>query len=257
MDKELIVIYRACNSETDGVLRDIRPKFFDKKKCFKSMYDSFSSVADIYVVWDGSKDSELFKYIDNFHWSYGAAVTGGQGIREIMLLGKFGNQGSLLYCYDWYNRLKERYKYVFFCEDDNLFLPVAGEVTLCALKTLQQHNSLFTPYDNIHRYSDGLQDDITRGMEWIVATKYSHVRTCESTTCTVSMSREVFDKLKDDLEYYCRKGTNAPEDRSFYRAILEKGFRLWSALPSYMTHCCNVDLAPYIEWDRVSNDIVL
>jgi hypothetical protein len=71
------------------------------------------------------------------------------------------------------------------------------------------------------------------------------------------MSREAFNQLKESLIYYCKIGVGAPEDRSFYRSILDKGFRLWSAIPSYMTHCCNVDLAPYIEWDRVSNDIVL
>jgi len=53
----LNIIYRLCEAESDGILRDIRPDWFSKQKCLKSFIDSVEHskdlVGDVIFVHDG------------------------------------------------------------------------------------------------------------------------------------------------------------------------------------------------------------
>ena len=62
----LNIIYRLCENETDGNLRDIRPEWFNKINCLRSFLDAVHNAGDligeVIFVHDGT-EGPLFKYI--------------------------------------------------------------------------------------------------------------------------------------------------------------------------------------------------
>jgi len=231
---ELTVIYRACPSELKEY-RPERPNWFSKLKCYKSFYNNFGGKYDIFVVWDGCRENELYNLIKstNVH---------------ILEINERNNQKSLLRCYELADSLQP--KALFFSEDDYLFLPNSDNVLLDGLNSYG-FTTLYNHPDRCLR-----NDDITYGMEKIEAGIYDYFRTAESTTCSVAMSYSVFKKVRAELDYWCKAGTGAPEDRKFYRDVYQKyGLRLWTPITSYSTHVVKGCLGLYIDWEGYSKTL--
>lgn len=237
--KKLCVIYRACGSECDGNIKPERPKWFNKLKCWKSFWDEFgnSPDVDIIVIWDGEENS-LSQYINSFPINF-------------IKIKERNNQKSLIYCYETFDKIKNNYKSVYFCEDDYLYLPKSKEFLIEAL----EHCHLFTLYHHPDRIFSN--DDYTIGHEYISAIKHGYIRTGESTTCTVAMSEPLFSKLKDHLINFAKSGSGAPEDRAFYRFLLQFNIRLWHPITSFSTHVVGAFLGLFINWEKVNEDIIL
>ena len=66
--RDLNIIYRLCENETDGNLRDIRPEWFNKIECLKSFIDSCTYANDhihsLTFLHDGPK-GPLYDYLIN------------------------------------------------------------------------------------------------------------------------------------------------------------------------------------------------
>lgn len=236
--KDLVLIYRAYGSELESKdFSSVRPSFFSKFKCFKSMYDSFGGKADIYVIWDG-KLNKLYDYIHSF-----------KDI-EVFDFPNLGNKGSLLQCYSLAEKLQHRYLY--FMEDDTLNLPESAEIIFDGLQF-----GLCTSYQHLDRYRNP-NSDITLNREHILLGNKCYWRTAESTVCTVAMSRHVFNEIVDNLYHFCHKGENSPDDRGLFRYIYQhKGIRLYSSLPAFSTHIDKNNMSPFVDWEAFSDSIVL
>lgn len=229
--KDLAVIYRSCPSELD-FHKPGRPSFFDKEKCYKSFYNSFAHNSDIYVVWDGDKDNRLYELIES--------------TVNIIEIDVKDNKKSLESCYKLAEKLENQY--FAFIEDDFLFLPMACQVLIEGLKEFEGH--FVFPYDSPHRYNPVYQD-VTLGQDYINITKTSHWRTSESLTCSVGMSKKLFENVKPLLYKHCNDGIGSPNDRSFYRECLSYQIRTFTSIPSYCSHMSLTDLSPFIDWSRI------
>lgn len=243
--KKLACIYRACGSELDKI-KDIRPPFFDKLRCWKSFYDSFgkNEDIDIYVLYDGGEvEDKLNTYIRQF-----------KDVNYSFLYCK-SNKGSLLKSYESFEAIKDSCQNVFFCEDDWLFLPNASKVMLETLQHFPDH--FVMPYDCPHRYFKEY-GDITYGNDYVFVLSSGYIRTSESLMCSVSMSSELFSKVKDKLIYYCNIGENSPVDREFYREMYkERNIRVITSLPTQCTHVVYSDLSFFVKWGQFSDNIIL
>jgi hypothetical protein len=227
----LTVIYRACHLEQSSETYNVvRPQWFDKKKCFKSLYDEFGRKSKIVVVWDGDAGL-LLDYITGFKV-------------DIIERNYKSNKESLLYCYN----LAEQFKTdIFFAEDDYLFLPGCREIMEEGIARF----GIMTCYDSIDRYNFIGKTDLTFGQEHITIGSQCHFRTAESTTGSIGFSYEKYLRLKSDLIHF------NVNDRPFYRHILTKGFRLFSSIPGYMTHVNNDTFGALYDWEKFNNSIIL
>lgn len=227
----LTVIYRACCSEqVSEEYNIVRPKWFDKKKCFKSFYDEFGQKSKIVVVWDGDAGT-LLDYIVGFKV-------------DIIERNYKSNKESLLFCYNFAEQFKTD---LFFGEDDYLFLPGCQDVMEEGIDRF----GIMTCYDSIDRYNFISKTDLTFGQEHITIGSKCHFRTAESTTGSIGLSYEKYLRLKDDLIHF------NVNDRPFYRYILTKGFRLFSSIPGYMTHVNNDTFGVLCDWEKFNDSIVL
>ena len=236
---ELSVIYRACPLELDNH-KPGRPAFFDKEKCYKSFYNSFAHKSDIHIVWDGNTDNRLYKCIEQTSHSV-----------KIHQINVKNNQRSLEYCYDLAYKLPN--PYVYFCEDDYMYLPNSYEFMIDALKlgynplTLYEHLDRFL-FDDVTKLYVGGTDE-TIGQDYIGLTKFGRVRTVESTTCSFACSKNLFDYIKDHLYRFNTDGIGAPLDRPLWRYVNSNlNIRLWSAIPGLACHMV-LPLTPFIDWN--------
>lgn len=233
--KDLIAIYRACGGETNQN-KPFRPVYFNKFKAWKSFFDAgFGINSNIIVVWDGP-ETKLSDYIKTFP------------ILDFVNLDYQNNQRSLLECYEIYKKLDS--KYIYFCEDDFLHLPNSFDVLMDGLKRFQ----FVSLYDHPDR---SFQRDITHKNEEIFYGSYCHWRSAISTTCTFATNKDVFNKTIDDFELYCQSGYEAPEDHKCWVNLFYKGYRLFTPMPGFSTHCDVRHLSPYIDWQSVFENIKL
>jgi len=225
------IIYRATNIETTPeTYRSFRPKWFDKRKCFKSLVDNVSENDNVIVLFDGEQGI-LSDYIKTF-----------KNISFINIDVR-SNVKSLLACYDLINTLPE--DSVYFLEDDYLHT----SNSLNVLKEGIEKFKLVTLYDHNDRYTGN--DDITSGKDFIQITKSCHWRTAESTTCTWACSKDILKKIVEIAKQY------KLEDRALFRYLYTMNIRLWTPIIGKSTHVCDGYMSPFTDWKTINESVVL
>jgi hypothetical protein len=184
---------------------------------------------DIYVVFDGDPDTEFARYIRS------------KPIKEFVGIDHRDNEKSLLSCLELAARLD--FEHVYFLEDDYLHTDDAMAVLLEGLRAHPDH--IISLYDHPDRYTRG--DDLTKDRESVYVGTRGHWRTGESSTCTMAMGRDLFLKVKPDLERF------GVRDRDLFRHLLQKNIRLISPLPGRSTHVHRQFLSPLMDW-QANND---
>ncbi len=232
------IIYRGCGIETAPIVtRTSRPSWFDKQKCYKSVWDmteSDPSTFSMHVFYDGER-SPLLDYIEGMRVSDGA-------IYKINYVGK-----------DKYHSIQDAYEYadkltgdwIYFVEDDYLHTPDAARVMLEGANKFE----LLSLYDHLDRYTRS--DDRTIGKESVELSNSCHWRTAESTCCTYAVSRKMWNRMSDAAI------THGPNDRSLFYELIERGIRLWTPIPARSTHCVKGYMSPLVDWDAVAEGVRL
>ena len=244
MSQKLAVIYRVCNNETlMSQYRPTRPVWFSKFKCFKSFNDAFNNKkVDIHIVFDGDKgddEKSLFNYISSF-----PNLT----IHEI---NEKDNKKSLLACYNLASQLNN--ELISFFEDDYIWLAADSDEDLIdGIKNF----GFYTLYLHPDRTRDK-SDDITFGHEFFRKTNRGHHVSNESTTYSFGCHRQLFNQFKDLMVKHCNEGIGAPNDRSMWRDLISKGYRLFSPVYASATHCEAPHLADFVDWEKFNAEIIL
>jgi len=223
------IIYRCCENEIlKNQFKHIRPDWFDKIKCLNSFLKAleYSSelVNKIIFVHDGPK-GVLYKNIPkNF---------------EVVKIDYNNNEKSLL---ETFKIADELTNHLYFVEDDYLHLENSIKTIYYGVLNF----NLVTGYDHLDRYTRS--DDITLGKEYIAFSKKTncHWRTCESTCCTWSCTREFWNSTMKDAAYKFKLN-----DRDLFRYLItEKNTRLWNPLPGVTTQV-DKNLTPCINWKNL------
>ncbi len=242
MNNNLVCLFRACNLEvsTNSIKNISRPDFFSKQRCFKSFYNSFGNKenVDIIVVFDGKSEDELVCYIKKFN------------VKDIIYLNNIGNKESLIFCYNLAEKLN--FDFVFFAEDDYLYLSNSYEIMMEGLESFGKQDQFITLYDHYNRYlPPNITGDVTTGHDYCLITKSTHWRSSDSTTGSVAMTKELFNKIKYRLLFH------NIHDCAFYREMLGKGYRVFNCIPGKSTHINKVYASPLINWVKYNNSIIL
>lgn len=225
----ILAIYRAFQGETYPPFRGTRPGWFSKFDCFRSFYLAFHRVADIAVVWDGDENI-LSEYIKTYP------------LKSFNQINEKNNGQSMMACYKLLEEQKNNYKFVYFSEDDWMYLNTAGQILTEGASLANSH--FVTLYDRPHGYLRP-SDDVTYGNDFIFRTRSSHWRTTESCMYSFGMPVALFDSIKDDLYKFCLNSSGAV-DREMFRHFYRNGIRLFNPIPGQATHCVTVDLP--LDW---------
>lgn len=232
--KTLSIIYRCC--EKDGPAAPYRPPYFSKETCLRNalgelLYKDHSKSVSFTIVHDGDRGPIYDIASEN------------KDVNLIKINEK-SNIGSYLACLDILEADQSEASYMI--EDDYLHTSNA----LSLLREGLDQFGILTGYFHTDRLTRS--DDITKGYEWIGATKSSHWVTNESTTCTWAVTQN----YRANLVKYARayKLMDRQMWRSLYRDLM---LRLWVPTPAFSTHMMGGLMSPFINWkevhDRYSN----
>ena len=240
--KKLVILYRACNLEvsTDSIKNISRPNWFSKQRCWLSFYNNFGQKenVNIIVIFDGKPEDELACYIKKFN------------IKDIIYLNNVGNKESLIYCYNLAEKLD--FDYIFFAEDDYLYLPDSYKIMIEGLESFGKQNQFITLYDHRNRYlPPNITGDVTTGHDYCLITKSTHWRSGDSTTGSIAITKGLFNKIKERLLFH------NIHDCAFYREMLNNGYRVFNCIPGKSTHVNHIYASPLIDWEKYNNSIVL
>jgi len=230
-----LIIYRCCDAEINSTdFKSIRPKWFNKLKCFKNFFDNIPPETDVYVLHDGWQGL-LHGYIaqHNVHIENVDFKSNEKSLKETFKIAE--------------DAFTSGYEVVYFLEDDYLHTP--GGID-CILKGAARYG-LVTGFDHLDRYIR--DDDVTFGKDYIAfcgATK-CHWRTAESTTCTWACNKETWDQIKKDVVEY------SLNDRLLFRRLYLDGVRLWTPIPGVSTTLDYTTFSPGIDWKSINDNIVV
>jgi hypothetical protein len=229
------IIYRCCGKEVyPDQKRSSRPSWFDKLKCYKSVWDMTDkdpSTFSMHVIYDGYRTA-LLDYIEGMRVSDCAIYKVNKGGYE-----------SINDQYDLADKLTG--DWIYFCEDDYLHAPDAARVMLEGANRFE----LLSLYDHLDRYTR--TDDRTTGRETMALTSSCHWRTAESTCHTWAVRRDTWSVIRG---FAIKHGAN---DRSFFYDLIEIGVRLWTPILARSTHCVKGYMSPLADWQSVSNGVSL
>ncbi len=232
------IIYRGCSWESDGEIRLSRPAWFDKRKCYKSVWDMTNndpSTFSVHVFYDGV-GSSLLDYIKGMRVADSA-------IYEITRPAGIDKYYSIYKAYELADTLTG--DWIYFVEDDYLHAPDAARVMLEGANRFE----LLSLYDHLDRYTRS--DDITVGKESVALSNSCHWRTAESTCHTWACSRKMWERIKNIAKLH------GPNDRSFFYDLIAEGIRLWTPIPARSTHCVKGYMSPMVNWDAVAAGVNL
>lgn len=221
------IIYRCCENEVFPPYKSIRPSWFDKLKCLKTFLKSLENskelISTVTFLHDGST-GELIKHIP-FEYN-------------IITVDYKNNEKSLLRTFDIADSLNG--EMIYFVEDD--YLHLENSIRTIYHGTLKY--GLVNGYDHLDRYIRN--DDITKDKESIdfIQSTNCHWRTVESTCCTWSATRVMWNKIKSSARHY------KLEDRKFFRNLIKNDVRLWVPIPAVTTQV-DQRLSPGIDWSKL------
>jgi hypothetical protein len=164
-----------------------------------------------------------------------------------------GNAPSFLFAVNYaINTLNEATDYVYFVEDDYLYLPNSCKI----LKEGLQRSHYVTLYDHPDKYINhnegGPNPFVDQGGEntKVILTDSCHWKLTNSTTMTFATSVKT---LKEDLSVWteCCNNRTIPDDFATFIKLRNKGRTLISPLPGYSTHTETAHLSPLIDWDKI------
>lgn len=229
------IIYRCCGKESPVTNRASRPHWFDKRACYKSVWDMTQndpSTFSMHVIYDGDT-SPLLDYIKGMRVSDSA-------IYEVRYEHKYASMD-----YQWDLADKLTGDWIYFVEDDYLHTPDAASVMVEGVLRFD----MISLYDHLDRYTR--TDDVTTWKETLALTHSCHWRTAESTCSTWAASRKLWDQIKDVARL------RGPNDRQFFYDLIASNIRLWTPIPARSTHCMKGYMSPLVNWDNISAGVSL
>jgi hypothetical protein len=235
---DLHVLYRS----TGGDNRKDRPEFYSKMVCLKSFLHAVAPVRDrirMTFVNDGPMPEDRLAVMRE--WG------------EVVELAGIGNSPS--YRHALGIALASPSPFVYFAEDDYLYLPEALQEMLTAFEAIPEVDYLSLS-DHSDRYIRS--DDSRRGYSRLYLAGDRHWRTCESTCMTFGARSETL--RRDAWVHRLFTTPRTPRDRKMWRMILgEKWFflklpkrRLASPIPSLATHMEAGGLSPVVDWSALA-----
>lgn len=227
--RDLNIIYRLCENETDGNIRDIRPEWFDKISCLQSFINAVEyaeqEIISLTFVHDGT-EGPLLDYLNQSKWK-----------SNIIKVNHRDNLKSLLTTFDVADKLDGN---IYFVEDDYIH----KIDSVCKIAKSVRTLGLVGGYDHPDRYNK--DDDVPYEFRIVFEEKSdTHWRTSESTCCTWAARSDVYQSIKNDIRVY------GIWDRELFRHLHRRGIPLWTSIPGLTTQVDKC-MSPGVNWKSIS-----
>ncbi|CAB4133368.1 hypothetical protein UFOVP250_146 [uncultured Caudovirales phage] len=224
------IIYRLCELEADGKLRDIRPKWYTKQNCLKSFLTAVENAGDavnkVIFVHDGDGDILLKMIPEKF---------------QVVKIDVKDNLQSLLKTLDIADELGLDDD-IYFVEDDYLHLPDSISEIAIAVKQL----GLVNGYDHLDRYTRTDDIDYPKELKFV---GNHHWRTAEATCCTYAVEKTLFKQLSPTIRAF------GLWDRGLFRHFWQQlGVGLWTAVPGLTTQV-DLFMSPGVDWEGFNKNV--
>lgn len=191
------------------------------KRCLASFMRGFADIRPK-VIFLADHVSEI-KYLDEFPWEHEVIRT------------EDGQNQAMLNSYEIASKLED---YVLFQECDYFYRPNIGKTYLQAMKEL----GVVSPYDHPNFYH---VRELHKEECKIKLVDDHHFRTCERNTMTWGCHSNI---IKENLDILNHHGYL---DGQVWYDLLERGYPLWTPIPSMATHMVKDCLAPGIDWKEL------
>lgn len=224
----MTIIYRMCgiaSSNPSPIYQDNKNKL--NELCLKSVVTAFSDVKPKFIFLFDQCDEDCVD-TDDFPYEFEAEVY------------DLGINGTMLEAYKIASELED---YVVFQECDYLYNGVIGKKYLRAMKEL----GIVSPYDhpNFYHAREYHKEECR-----IKLVGDYHFRTCERNTMTWGCHTNI---IKENLDILNHHGYL---DGQVWYDLLERGYPLWTPIPSFATHMVDSCLAPGINWKEIWKTLI-
>lgn len=191
------------------------------KRCLASFMRGFTDIRPK-VIFLADHVNET-KYLEKFPWEHEVIRT------------EDGQNQAMLNSYEIASKLED---YVLFQECDYFYRPNIGKTYLQAMKEL----GVVSPYDHPNFYH---VRELHKEECKIKLVDDHHFRTCERNTMTWGCHSNI---IKENLDILNHHGYL---DGQVWYDLLERGYPLWTPIPSMATHMVKDCLAPGIDWKEL------
>lgn len=228
------IIYRLCEKETNGNIRDFRPRWFSKEKCLQSFLNSveFSKnhINKIIFLHDGPEGS-LFNQIPKEF--------------EIIKIHEHNNERSVFKTLDIATEIGGN---IYFVEDDYLHKPESISKIDISLPELK----LVTGYDHLSKYTGQYSYHNFTVEKKSIFHEASNTtwQTSEFACYTYAIEELTYKNLETVIR---NKGVN---DINLFVELNHHGVPLWSSIPGLTTQVDPYQ-SPNVNWEEFNNTVNL
>lgn len=227
MRKLLNIIYRLCEAEADGNIRDIRPCWYSKQKCLKSFIDAVEFAGDevgrVIFVHDGDGDI-LLNLIPKKY--------------EIVKIDVKNNLASLLKTFDIADEIGGS---IYFVEDDYLHKPESILEIAKALPELK----LVTGYDHSEKHTRRYHNEYN----FATTKKTSGIwETAEFACCTYAVDESIYKTIASTIR------SIGLWDIKLFETLTRMGYPLWTPNPGLTTQVDRY-MSPGVDWEGFNKNV--
>lgn len=215
------IIYRVTDipsSNPSPIYQEDKVKL--NKLCLSSLIKGFEDIKPkVIFLADHMKDVSYL----NTPWEYEVIRT------------EDGQNKAMLNSYEIASKLED---YILFAECDYIYRPNIGKTFLEGMKAL----GIVSPYDhpNFYHAREYHKEECR-----IKLVDDHHFRTCERNTMTWGCHSNI---IKENLDILNHHGYL---DGQVWYDLLERGYPLWTPIPSFATHMVKDCLAPGVDWKEL------
>lgn len=228
----------------------MRPDWFSFERTFKNLLDTIDfNRCKLHIVFDGNSDNHFInKYKEKYNFTINH-ISGGNGFISNQLLFEYIKKqenikpDDLIYALEWdYLHLDYWIDAILDLYDCN----PNDNIDNCYI-------SLFSHPDKVYFKKKNAPNpwNIYCGLKQeLFITKYSYWGTTPSTCASFLMKKSLFDKDYDIL-------SQPKADNERFPKLLERGREVLQPYLGLATHCDKIFLTPFINWQKISDDVKL
>ena len=251
------IFLRACNINK---INNNRPSWFNYEKVFKSLLDSINfSLVDLTICFDGYSDEYGSHFISKYAKNYPFETI---LINTKSFTGKsYENEGSskstAIISQIIKNKNLPNDKLIFILENDYLFLPIDwATIALDLFNNFSDGNMYLSLYEHLDTYIFtqknvsnhwGMYADLKSR---VFVSNYGRWRELPAITSSWIMTKELFERDFDLHSIGISDNTGCEQFR-------KRGSVCVGPLFGISTHCEKWFLAPFVNWEELSNSIKL
>lgn len=234
---KILVFYRSCDVNANG---KVRPNWFSKEGCFKTLMETKDDQCEIHVLFDETNTTKTMKDLEAQFPDVDSItfITGGSDGKSL--------EASIQYILAKHERNEIHDNDIMYLLEDD-YMHKEGWPSIIREGCNVVGASFITLYDHSDKYDVRMYPSLDSK---IFVTKSCHWRTTPSTTNTYALRFKVFKATLEEHKEFVKNRTGSQLDHEKFMFLASKGYNVISSIPGYSTHCELQFLSPL--WRKTS-----